>query len=200
MKNKFLLIVSVALALCAVQKTNAQTSSTAAASTNSTTGFWDNVALGAKDLGNDILALKPFTTNGSATVRIGVGMNTAERKEVTAVMITLPVSEHVGIGIVTANIGSKFYEGGANLTLGATNDVPVIGTVEFVAGDGIVYDFANRNPANYSFTGVEKNWRISSKFELDAGVIVANTSDHSGVDILLGVGLTYWWGAITNPN
>lgn len=207
MKTK-LLLIGVAAIMLATVSLKAQTVTTVPnlLDTNSLnsvvpqTGVVHDLALAGEDAWSNIKLAMPFTTNGQATLRIGVGVNTDSKKEVTAFMLTVPVSQNVAIGIVAANIGSTFYEGGANLTLGMTNNWPVIGTVRSFAGDGVVYDFIKRNPANYAFAGFEKDWYISSRWEVGVAVIAANTSDRAGVDLIGGAHLTYWWGKQTNPN
>jgi hypothetical protein len=158
----------------------------------------DLIAAG-KDIWSTFQHLRPFTTNGNATVRIGIGQNTTSHEWVEAVMVTLPLNESgsLNAGVVGANIGGTFYEGGANLSIGVTNNWPLLGTVKTIAGDGVVYNFRRHEPANYAFAGFEKEWRISSRWEAGVGIVTANTSDQPGVDIIGGVHLTYWWGKKT---
>jgi len=207
MKNKIKLLIGVAAIVLATVSIKAQTNTTQVpnlldtSSLNSLvpqTGVAHDLALAGEDIYSDITLAMPFSTNGNATLRIGAGINTASKQEVTALMLTVPVSQTVAVGFVVANIGSTFYEGGANLSLGMTNNWPVLGAVRSFVGDGVVYDFINRNPANYAFTGFEKDWTISSRWQIGAAIIAANTSDRSGVDIIGGLHVTYWWGKQTD--
>ncbi len=203
--------VVVALALLATVPIHAQqvsdnTNGVAGAATSTTnppavfglsipsTGIWGELGAAGKDLWNDITLMKPFTTNGNATVRAFGGMNTSTKDLIFGAMVTVPISDNFAIGALVADKGGTFYEGGANLSFGVTNNWPILGMVKSFAGDGIVYNFETREPANYAFAGFEKEWKLSDRIDLGIGVVTANTSDSPGIDIIGGVHLTYWWG------
>lgn len=152
-----------------------------------------DLKLAALDLYGDFKLAKPFTTNGQATARVFAGMNTTSHELIYGAMVTVPVTDHLAIGGVVASIGGQFYEGGANVSYGVTNSLPVIGDYQAFAGDGIVYNFISRAPANYAFAGFQKTWILGSKWDLGVGVVTANTSDRAGIDVLGGLHLTYWW-------
>lgn len=152
-----------------------------------------DLELAGKDLYAQFLNMKPFTTNGQATVRAFGGLNTTSREIIYGAMVTVPVSDTFAVGAIVASIGGEFYEGGANLSFGVTKSLPVIGVYRAFAGDGVVYNFISREPANYAFGGFEKTWVLSSKLEIGTGFVTANTSDRGGVDILGGMHITYHW-------
>lgn len=158
-------------------------------------GVGQDLELAALDLYGDIKLAQPFTTNGQATAYAFGGMNTSSKETVYGVMVTVPVSDHIALGGVVGNIGGTFYEGGVNISFGITNNWPVLGTVRSFAGDGVVYDFIGRQPANYAFTGFQKTWVFGTKWEAGLGVVAANTSDLAGVDAVAGAHVTYKWGA-----
>ncbi|HTA30717.1 MAG TPA: hypothetical protein VK731_09525 [Candidatus Cybelea sp.] len=143
------------------------------------------------DLYHDALTAKPYAlADSQATLQLGGGVNTSTKNLVFAGILTVPMTNGVRIGAIIAHIGSQWYEGGANLSYGITKDYPVIGNATAFAGDGVVYDFITRNPANYAFSGFEKEWTINAHWKIGAGVVVANTSDRAGVDILGGLHAT----------
>jgi hypothetical protein len=145
------------------------------------------------DLWNDIETIAPFTTNGQATVAMGYGMNTASKNQIEVLLLTVPVSQNVAIGAVGGHMGSTWYEGGASVSYGITNTIPILGKIRSYAGDGVVYNLKANEPANYAFAGMQKTWDISSKFDAGMGYIVGNTSDRPGMDILIGGHLTFKW-------
>ena len=163
--------------------TNAETAST----TNP--GFWQSLANAGEAAWQDVGV--PLETNSIVGLRAGYGLNTATHHQIEALQITAPISQYVSIGFVGAHYGSEWLYGGATVTLGITENLPVLGTVQEFAGDGVVYDFENLTPANYSYTGVEKYWTVNSDLTLGIGAIVANVSSQSGVDILGGGNLTW---------
>jgi len=194
-----LLILILALGgMTATAQTNAPTAP-ALNATNivnllpASSGVTHNLGLAALDLYADIKAAQPFTTNGNATARAFGGANTSDKKLIFGLMVTVPVTDKIAIGALVAHRGSQWYEGGANLSYGVTNTLPIIGACREFAGDGLVYNFTTREPANYTFAGIARDWVISSKWSAGAALITANTSDESGVDVLLGLHATYTW-------
>jgi len=166
---------------------HAQTNAPAVIVTNS---VLHDLSLTAQDFATYI-KLMPFTTNSAVTLRLGAGENTSTHELVEAATLTVPISANAGVGIIGAHLGNEWLEGGLSLSFGTTNTLPVLGDVAMFAGDGVVYDFITRAPANYAFAGMEKDWVISPKLNFGIGGVTANTSTRSGVDLLGGFHFTF---------
>lgn len=165
-----------------------------AAPAQAQTGVVNDLEAAGKDLYTDFLTAKPYAlTNSQATLQLGGGINTSTKNIVVAGILTVPMTNNVRIGAIVAHIGSQWYEGGANVSYAVTKDYPVIGMATAFAGDGIVYDFVTRAPANYAFAGAEKEWTVNTKWKIGCGVVTANTSDRPGVDLLAGLHATLKW-------
>lgn len=138
---------------------------------------------------------KNFLTNTISSpfisARIGYGINSANKNQVFAMSASMPLSSKTQVGLVGAYIGKSFYEGGLNLSYGATNNLPYLGTIYSYAGDGMIYNFRKGEIANYAFSGINKDWIISSKCSFGIGIAVANTSDMSGLDFLIGTDIIW---------
>jgi hypothetical protein len=76
-----------------------------------------------------------------------------------------------------------------------TKAYPLVGNATIAAGDGVVYDFISRAPANYVFTDIYKEWKINPQWTIGCGLTAGNTSDRPGVDLLGGLHVTCHWGA-----
>ena len=149
--------------------------------------------LALQDIGNLVTPLAPYLTNNTATLSLGGGENLSSHSPVAVAMLTLPVSANASLGILGGYQNGTWYEGGAALQWGVTNNVPVIGNVRSFAGEGVVYDIANRAPANYSYGGFEKGWTISTNWTISASIVTANTSDTAGVNLLGILSINATW-------
>lgn len=87
------------------------------------------------------------------------------------------------VGFVGAYIPSAhtFYDGSFSCRLSSTLNVPVVGTVGVYAESGPGYNFQTHSAMVQSFTGVQKDITIQSKYHLILGGGVGNISDRSGV-------------------
>jgi hypothetical protein len=192
---KVKVIVAVVAVCTAAYLANAQTNTVSTDNTNpapvtASSGTWADLEKLGGDFYGDLIEPLELDTNQIISLRAGGGINTVDHRPVVALMATVPVSTVAGIGFVGAYGNNSWYEGGADLTLGVTNTVPILGTLQEFAGDGVVYDFRTSSVANYSFSGIEKYFTLSPRAALGFGVVVANTSDVSGVDIIGGGNLT----------
>lgn len=169
----------------------ATTTSTNAAPPTASAGTWADLLKTFEDLDSDLIQPLNLDTNKIISLRAGAGINTVDHRPVVAIMATVPVSALAAVGFVGAYANNSFQEGGADLTLGVTNDVPMLGTMQEFAGDGVVYDFRRNGIANYSFTGIEKYFTLSQNATLGFGAVIANTSDEPGIDIIAGGNFTF---------
>jgi hypothetical protein len=145
------------------------------------------------DTYNDVITLQPFTTNGIGTAYAGTGINTSTKQAIFVTAVSFPLNDVAGIGAVAGYTDGSFYEGGLNFQLTTTNNWPVIKMVRSTAGDGMVYNFRKHEPANYLFSGFEKQFTISRKWSAGLSVIAANTSDITGIAIIGVADVTYRW-------
>jgi hypothetical protein len=193
MKNK--IIIGLAALLCAggltVQAQTVTNAPTLAAVTNGVSS--DLTKLGA-DLLADFDSVYPLTTNGEATLLAGGGKGTAKSSHwIEALDLNVPLSQTVSVTAIGDHIGSSWQEGGGTLTFSRTDNWPIVGKVTESIGDGGVYDFKAKGMANYLYTQYDKEWDISKRLYVHAGVAVANISSVSGVQIIAGGGLTFHW-------
>jgi hypothetical protein len=188
MKFESLLIGLVLMAGITAQSQTVITTTNASGGTTSITNpsSWTLLQLAGGNLLSIAETMKPFTTNGEYLLQVGVGKNTADKNWIEVVQLTVPVSTNVAIGVVGYHKGSKFYEGGGDLQWGLVKSFPVIGNVRLFVGDGIVYNFKTRSPANYALTGGDKDWDICQWLHFGVGIAIANTSDTPGADYIGG--------------
>ena len=185
----------LAVALCGGLFTaTAQTVTNAPTLAVATNGVGGDLAQLGSDLLKVIKQIYPLTTNGEATVLLGAGKGTAKSSHwIEAVDLNVPLSQMVSVTVIGDHIGDSWQEGGGTLTFSRTDKWPVIGTLTESIGDGAVYDFKAKGMANYLYTQYDKRWDISKHFDVHAGVAVANISTVSGVQVIIGGGLTLHW-------
>jgi hypothetical protein len=185
------LVIALGLAaLLFVGTANAQTNSPIMA-----TNILGNnpVGVAVQDVVNIAKPLAPYLLNSNITLSLGGGENTSSHSAVALGILTVPVGSQTSLGIIGGYANGGWYEGGAAVQWGVTNVWPVLGTVRSIAGDGIVYNIANREPANYSYGGFEKSWVVNNQWTIGASIVTANTSDAAGVDIIGFLSATYHW-------
>jgi hypothetical protein len=147
---------------------------------------------GLLDLYGTAKLLWPLRTNGVADLTGFGGLNLSSRQTIYGAAITFHASDHSGIGILGANKGGQWFEGGITYSFSATNNWIILGKVRQFAGDGVVYNFKTREAANYAFLGFDKTFHLAPKWDLSLAPIVANTSDEAGVDLLGAVKATWY--------
>jgi hypothetical protein len=184
------IVTNTAAGTYTVTTTNAQGNVTSVTTPIAATGVWGDLELAGAAILPNIEAMAPFTTNGIYIVQFGVGMNTATKNWIEGLALNVPMTTNVSIGLVGSHIGSTWRTGGGDVTLGTTKTEPVVGTIHMFAGDGALYNMKAHAFANYVITGGDKTWDICSWLHINIGLVIANTSDLPGVDIMPMGGFT----------
>lgn len=134
----------------------------------------------------DIAKTASPDTNGVYTLSVGCGKNTGSKDTVIAGMLTIVNTNGIGVDLVGGKLGKQWEYGGGAFSLGRFDAFPVIGKVRESAGDGVIYDWQSREPANYLFALVSKDWDFKH-LNFGIGGLVDDRSNAKGVDIVVGV-------------
>lgn len=179
---------------------NAAISAATAQDTTNTTPVIPPTGLGvasglgsiAVDIWDDIETLQPFTSNSTAMLQVGGGVNTADsRQPIVAIALTIPLSSVVSVGCFGAYSGDGIWEdGAATVQFGQDAVWPVIGTVHEFIEDGVSHNWKNAEYGNFAGTGFQKTWALSANVSAGIGALVANDSTRPGVYALFGAHLT----------
>ena len=187
--SRILWVILVIAAFLTGMKSQAQTTNTLPA----IPGVGADVSKLGGDLWDAFLTMKPFTTNGEATVQIGAGKNLTSGEWIEVVAVTVPTSDYTAIGFTGFHIGNEWADGSVSLQLGMTNNLPVLGVTRSFIEAGPSYNFTTKQVGAFTGAGQQKEWVISTRWKLGVGYWVGNTSDRPGVDIIGGGHFTYHW-------
>ena len=120
--------------------------------------------------------------------RIGYGVNLNSQQGIEAMAASFTLAPALAFGGVVSHDSTGWCAGGVTLNVCGTVNAPIVGTLTLFAGDGIAYDFKYHAPANYLFTGVERDF-IIGKVHIAPGLSLANTSTRAGTVLFIGVGI-----------
>jgi hypothetical protein len=198
MFSKIAVIGVAALSLAAGSLT--VTAQTNTVTPPTTSGFFGDLGAVGAAVWADVTTLQVFTTNSDAMLQIGGGVNTSQANQgIVAVALTVPLSTtsnslgsfSTAVGCFGAYSGAGVWEdGAASVQIGQEWTVPVLGNVYQFVEDGAAHNWKTGAYGNFAATGFEKTWTINENVDFGAGVLAANDSTRSGVDILGGFHLT----------
>jgi hypothetical protein len=142
--------------------------------------------LAYQNLKGGLLGLEPTKTT-EYSLYAGYGQNTSSGQQIEALMLTAKQPDAVaGLGVAGAHIGKTWQYGGANVTFGRNDNLPILGDCREYIGEGVIYDFRTHEPANYFLTGVDKDWIVFKTHHIGFGAVLDHRSNASGVDIIGG--------------